>query len=127
MKDKPMALVFRPDEVDEFGAIINCAVRYCIGRESYMPKLVTDFLRKHPEMLDAKSISTMIRDIRLAKEEPITEWEARHGRTGLGLDYQHQMWLDFLSWLEKQEAKINEDNINNRTPGSVLPRGSGSR
>jgi len=108
MKDKIKALVFRPDEVDEFGAIINCAVRYCIGREGYMPKLVTDFLRKHPEMLDAKSVHVMIRDIKQAKEEPLTEWEIAHGRTGLGLVYQHQMWLNFLKWLEEQEAKLNE-------------------
>lgn len=29
---------------DDFGAICNCAVRYCLGRRSYMPKLVTDYI-----------------------------------------------------------------------------------
>lgn len=29
---------------DNFGAVLNCAVRYCIGRQSYMPGLVIDFI-----------------------------------------------------------------------------------
>ena len=29
---------------ERFGAILNCAVRYCKGRQSYMPGLVIDFI-----------------------------------------------------------------------------------
>ena len=29
---------------DDFGAVLNCAVRYCIGRMSYMPGLVIGFI-----------------------------------------------------------------------------------
>ena len=30
---------------DDFGAVLNCAVRYAIGRQTYMPGLVIDFIR----------------------------------------------------------------------------------
>ena len=29
---------------DDFGALCNCAVRYCLGRRSYMPKLIVDYI-----------------------------------------------------------------------------------
>ena len=29
---------------DFFGTILNCAVRYAIGRQTYMPGLVIDFI-----------------------------------------------------------------------------------
>lgn len=31
---------------DDFGAICNCAVRYAVGRRTYMPDLVLDFTRR---------------------------------------------------------------------------------
>lgn len=31
-------------ENDNFGTILNCAVRYAMGRQTYMPSLVTDFI-----------------------------------------------------------------------------------
>ena len=104
--------VVKHDEIDDFGAVMNCAVRYCIGRESYMPRLVIDFIRKHPEMLNAKTIGVMIRDIEKAKDEPLTEWEITHGRTGLGLDYQHTRWLQFRDWLKEQEARLSNVHPN---------------
>lgn len=30
---------------DNFGCILNCAVRYAIGRQTYMPGLVIDFIK----------------------------------------------------------------------------------
>lgn len=33
------------DQNNDFGAVLICAVRYCIGRQTYMPGLVIDFIR----------------------------------------------------------------------------------
>ena len=30
---------------DDFGAVLNCAIRYSLGRQTYMPHLVMDFAR----------------------------------------------------------------------------------
>ncbi len=48
---------------DDFGCIINSALRYAIGRRTYMPSVVADFIRKYLCVLDTKTIGVMIEDI----------------------------------------------------------------
>ena len=48
---------------DDFGCIINSALRYSIGRHTYMPSVVADFVRKYMNVLDTKTIGIMIDDI----------------------------------------------------------------
>ena len=108
--DKDFIVLFIPkDEIDDFGAILNCAVRYCIGRESYMPNLVMKYIMKHPHILTPKSVGCMIHDLEHVKEQPQTEWEKAHNRTAFGLDYQQDLWMQFLSWL-KERMKEMEQN-----------------
>ena len=42
---------------DDFGCIINGALRYSINRHTYMPGVVVDFIRKYINVLDTKTIS----------------------------------------------------------------------
>ena len=109
MEIKNKVLLIPADEIDDVGAILNYAVRYCIGRESMGPRLVMDYIRKHPELLTLKSVVVMIRDIERARDEPQTDWEKQHNRTPLGLNYQRAYWLEFLKWLREQEAKLNDN------------------
>lgn len=38
---------------DDFGALVNCAIRYCMGRQTYMPSLVIAFVSPLvPELTD---------------------------------------------------------------------------
>ena len=55
-------------EDDFFGAVINCAVRYACGRQSYMPSLIIDVVRPMLPMLSNKTIGCMERDIREAEK-----------------------------------------------------------
>ena len=48
---------------DDFGCIINSAVRYSLGRYTYMPLTVAEFVLKYLNYLDNKTISVMICDI----------------------------------------------------------------
>ena len=48
---------------NDFGCIINSAVRYAIGRHTYMPGVVCNFVRKYINILDMKTIEVMIEDI----------------------------------------------------------------
>lgn len=48
---------------DDFGCVINSAVRYAIGRHTYMPEVVCNFVRKYINILDKKTIGVMIEDI----------------------------------------------------------------
>lgn len=53
---------------DDFGCIINSALRYAICRHTYMPDVVVNFIYKYLSVLDAKTIEVAIRDIMNALE-----------------------------------------------------------
>lgn len=92
---KVITIKITPDQIDFFGAVLNCAVRYCIGRMTYMPGLVTDWIMQHCHgLLTEKTLFVMKRDIDEAKE-----------RDGLGMDCDVETWLKFRDWLEKEEAQ----------------------
>ena len=48
---------------DDFGCIINSAVRYSLGRSSYMPSTTVKFVLKYLMVLDVRTIIVMIEDI----------------------------------------------------------------
>ena len=48
---------------DDFGCIVNSALRYAIGRHTYMHSVVMEFVRKYLSVLDSKTICVMIEDI----------------------------------------------------------------
>ena len=47
----------------DFGAVLNCAIRYCIGRQTYMPGLVIDFITPLLPYLSNKTLWCMERDL----------------------------------------------------------------
>lgn len=59
--DAPKGMVDHTD--DDFGAVCNCAVRYCLGRRSYMPSIVCRYIISLlPELTD-KTLDCFERDI----------------------------------------------------------------
>lgn len=48
---------------EDFGILVTCATRYAIGRQSYMPYLVTSIVKPLLDKLDDKTIGCLIRDI----------------------------------------------------------------
>ena len=48
---------------EDLECIIGCALRYAIGRNTYMPGIVSDFIKNHIGILSENSIDNMIRDI----------------------------------------------------------------
>ena len=64
---------------EDFGCIINSALRYSIGRHTYMPGVVRDFIRKYKDVLDAKTLFVAIRDIddalRIDTLDDADEWQ----------------------------------------------------
>ena len=48
---------------DNFGALCTCAIRYCIGRESYMPSLIINYLTPLLPLLDNRTLAVMKKDI----------------------------------------------------------------
>lgn len=52
---------------DRFGCVLNCAVRYALGRETYMPVVVQNQIRPLLPYLSDKTLFVMKRDIEEAK------------------------------------------------------------
>ena len=48
---------------EDFGAVLMCAVRYAIGRRTYMPKLVVDFITPLVPELTTKTLWVLKADI----------------------------------------------------------------
>lgn len=80
---------------DLFGAVLNCAVRYSLGRSSYMPGLVMDEIRPMLPHLSLKTLWCFERDIQ--------EWLHNGGHSH---PYSHE-WVEFLSAV--QEARDTAD------------------
>lgn len=53
---------------ESFGLILNSAVRYSIGRKTYMPSTVISFIRKNMKVLDNRTIWCVIDDIKREKD-----------------------------------------------------------
>ena len=46
----------------DFGTLAICAIRYCQGRQTYMPSLVQGIIKSHIDMVDDKDLHIMIDD-----------------------------------------------------------------
>lgn len=47
---------------DDLGTLAICAIRYCHGRQTYMPDLVRNIIRPHLKELSDKDLNVMIED-----------------------------------------------------------------
>lgn len=47
---------------DNYGTLAICAIRYCHGRQTYMPSLVMGILEPHLSELTDKDLAVMIED-----------------------------------------------------------------
>ncbi len=48
---------------DDFGCVINSAIRYALGRMTYMPSTVAGFIIKNINVFDTRTMVVAIRDI----------------------------------------------------------------
>ena len=47
---------------DNFGILAICAIRYCQGRETYMPDLVRSVVKNHLDEVEDNDLAVMIAD-----------------------------------------------------------------
>lgn len=89
---KPITLRIERDEADFFGCVLISAVRYCIGRRTYMPGLVTDWIMGHcAGLLARKTLAVMAQDI-----------DEAESRSGLGMDCDVRTWQRFRAWVREE-------------------------
>ena len=62
MNKKTQKPIIGPSDQD-FGCVLICAVRYAIGRQTYMPGLVIDFITPLLPLLPDRTLFVMERDV----------------------------------------------------------------
>ena len=77
---------------DDFGTICNCAVRYAVGRRTYMPSLVIDFITLHLGELSDKTLWCFQRDLE----------ERKNGFFDFGDEFDKTNWVNFLDVVNKE-------------------------
>ena len=89
---------------EDLYTVAICAVRYSLGRRTYMPGLVTDWIMGNfSGRIPAGTCDIMLRDIREQRERG-----ERGGYEALGDPCDVKTWTDFETWLIMQEAGENE-------------------
>ena len=56
--------IFAPLCDNDFRLIVLSAMRYAMGRDTYMPLVVTDYIKRHIRLLDGKFLVLATNDIR---------------------------------------------------------------
>lgn len=46
----------------DFGALCICAIRYCQGRQTYMPSVIQSICKKHIGVIDSNDLQVMLED-----------------------------------------------------------------
>jgi len=79
------------------GFIVICAMRYAIGRKSYAPGLISQYIKRYWNLLDDNTRRVLKRD--LAEELN----SARALGVEVGRECDHQLWIKLLAWMGEQK------------------------
>lgn len=93
MPKKPTKASIDPAD-DNFGAVLNCAVRYAVGRRTYMPGLVVDFIMPLIPELNNRTLWCFDQDVTNAKYEG-----------GYGDPCDEKCWMMFLDAVQAERIK----------------------
>ena len=93
----------KPEVDKDLNSILICAVRYCIGRQTYMPGLVQEWIMHHADLLTPQTVEIMIRDIDEA--DRIHHYE-KFDIDGLGdTRIDRPGWERFRAWLKTRTGE----------------------
>ena len=90
----------------DFQDIVISALRYALGRKTYITLSTVDFIKQYPEIIDERVKQVMLRDLDNYFEDR-KKWEYKDDEC----DY--QVWLSLKVWLENI-GNLNETNNNYR-------------
>ena len=97
-KIDPNQIVISGDD-DFFGTVLNCAVRYALGRQSYMPGLVVDWITPQLPKLTDRTLWCFEKDV---------EEAARNNALGDPL-IDAIRWRRFLTAVQAERARRKAD------------------
>ena len=91
---------------DDFTSVLVSAIRYTLGRESYMPKLITDYIRPLLPYLSDKALWLFQRDIR---EQGSMGYERAYGDPLIDKPTWDKFYADVITEMNKRDDKKGSD------------------
>ena len=82
-------------EQEDFESVLICAIRYCLGRRTYMPHIVIQFVEERIDTLSQQTITCIIRDIE----------NFNHGGLIGDPDIDDPAWKSFLYKLKNEQQE----------------------
>lgn len=83
---------------DDTWFLITSGILYTIGRASYSPSLAQQWCKDNWSIIPYRQKTIIQRDVRRALRD------SKKNNTKLGMDMDHQSWVDFLDWIEDEET-----------------------
>ena len=91
---------------DLFGAVLNCAVRYAMGRQSYMPSLVVDFITPLLPYITQKTLGVFKQDYEINQRTADENGWAMFGDTKIDKPLWDKFYADVCAEIEKRNDKV---------------------
>lgn len=87
---------------EDFGTLAICAIRYCQGRQTYMPSLVQGIVKSHIAEISNKDLQVLINDC---------DSQAQWG--DYGSDFHKKEWLEYRDFLIAEQESRKENKYEN--------------
>ena len=81
------------------------AVRYCMGRSSYIVGDCADWLKENWQEISDRAKQTITRDLRNALDQDDHDRITKQAHNHLGHDMDKAIWLDVMVFIQQQEIK----------------------
>ena len=88
------------DYVDDFGCVINCALRYAMRTEDEESEAVVRYARCHYRLFDEKTLSVAVADLERELEEPMEPLK------------KPQVWKELLELFQQRLAELRQEDSN---------------
>ena len=89
----------------EFQDIVICALRYALGRKTYITDSVAEFIKEYPEIINERVKTVMSRDL--------NEYIDRRRVFCSDDECDYQTWLSLKEWLECIDVTNVNTNLDN--------------
>ena len=78
----------------DFQDIVISALRYALGRRTYITQSTADFIKEYPEIIDERVKRVMLNDLN-------EYFNMRDNGYRMGDNCDYNTWLDLKKWLEE--------------------------
>ena len=95
-------MIIKDEDIWDLKDMIMCALRYALGRKTYITSETAEFIKRYPELIDERVKGVMLRDL----EEYFQKMESFK----FDDECDFNTWKNLYSWLERVDTNENKDN-----------------